>query len=54
MKISEYINILSEKIFETEPPFEISGEFVSQKCREASEKFVKGLKAFELWALNSK
>lgn len=50
---SEYINTLSAKIFELQPPFDFSGASVSLECHKASEIFVESLKNFELWALKS-
>jgi hypothetical protein len=50
---SEYINTFSTKVFNSQPPFELTGDFVSTECRKASEEFVLSLHKFELWALKS-
>lgn len=50
----DYIEYLSPKVLELQPPFDLSGHRVSEKCRRSSREFVKSLKNFEFWALKSK
>ncbi|CRK96891.1 CLUMA_CG009993, isoform A [Clunio marinus] len=47
----DFINILSPKIMELQPPFDLSSYNVSLKCQQSSEEFMIALNKFELWAL---
>lgn len=52
---TDFINVLSQRYLELQPPFELSHvQGVSKRCQMHSHKFVEALHKFELWALKSK
>lgn len=52
---SDFVNVLSQKFMKMQQPFDLSQvQGVSNECRMHSQKFVKSLRNFEMWALKCK
>lgn len=52
--LTEFINVLSERMMKIQPPFDLSHvNGVTKLCQLDSRKFLDALRNFELWALKS-
>lgn len=52
--LTEFINVLSERMMKIQPPFDLSQvDGVTKLCQLDSRKFLVALRNFELWALKS-